>query len=172
MTKPVSSHKERIFEDLIEQWAAESPGEDSAPVAIAMRMRHLYSIDQRSLQEVLQPFDVGFGEIDVLTRLGQQPAPYRLRPSDLAEMCMVTTGAITGRISRLERGGYISRAPSSSDKRTVFVEMTESGRTLLQQTRDKVDRASRFMNGIRALSSREQEQLNRTLMKLIRILGE
>ncbi|WP_322055301.1 MarR family winged helix-turn-helix transcriptional regulator [Paraburkholderia bannensis] len=172
MNKPVTTQRERILRHAIEQLEMEFPGEDITPVAIAIRLRHLSIVDQRALQDALEPFDIGAGEIDVLTHLAQQPPPHRLRPSDLAEFCMVTTGAITGRLGRLEQEGYIVRAPSTSDKRTIYVEMTEKGRVLIQQARDRVIETSRFMNGIRALPAAERERFNATLMKLIRILGE
>ena len=162
---------EKIFEDLIRQWEGDFPGEDSTPTAIALRIRHLHLLDQESLQEALLRFDVGFGEIDVLTHLAQQPAPKRLRPSDLAELCRVTTGAITGRITRLEERGYVVRVPSSSDKRTLYVQMTDEGQRLLRQTRESVVRSSRFLEGVRALPQSDRERLSRLLLKLIRILG-
>ncbi|WP_322046503.1 MarR family transcriptional regulator [Paraburkholderia sp. J67] len=172
MNKPATSQRERILRHAIEQLEVEFPGEDITPVAIAIRLRHLSIVDQRSLQDALQPFNIGVGDVDVLTHLAQQPPPHRLRPSDLAELCMVTTGAITGRLGRLEQEGYIVRAPSTSDKRTIYVEMTEKGRSLMQQARDSVIETSRFMNGIRELPAAERERFNATLTKLIRILGE
>lgn len=156
-----------IFSDLISQWEADFPGEDSTPVAIAMHLRHLHMLDQASLSEILMAFDVGIGEIDVLNYLRHQPAPHRLRPSDLAELCMVTTGAITGRIARLEQKGLVLRVPSSSDKRTVFVQMTDSGEKLLQASRIQVARSSRFLKGVRTLSASDRERLNLLLSKLI-----
>ncbi|MBP1861468.1 MarR family winged helix-turn-helix transcriptional regulator [Rhizobium herbae] len=160
---------EGIFSDLISQWEVDFPGEDSAPIAIAMRLRHLHMLDQESLHETLVSFDIGIGEIDVLNHLRYQPAPHRLRPSDLAELCMVTTGAITGRITRLEQKGFVVRVPSSSDKRTIFVQMTESGESLLLETREQVARSSRFLKGVRTLSASERDRLNRLLTKLISV---
>jgi DNA-binding MarR family transcriptional regulator len=161
---------EGLFPDLVAQWEHDFPGEDSSPIAIAMGIRHLYLLDQASLEEALVAFDIGIGEVDVLTHLGHQSAPYRLRPSDLAELCMVTTGAITGRITRLETKGFVERIPSLTDKRTIFVQMTESGEKLLRETRTQVTRSSRFLNGIRSLSAPERDRLNRLLAKLIQIL--
>ncbi|KAA6487794.1 MarR family transcriptional regulator [Agrobacterium rhizogenes] len=163
------SQTEGLFTDLISQWEADFPGEDSTPVAIAMRLRHLHLLDQEALYESLLTFDIGIGEIDVLTHLRHQPAPHRLRPSDLAELCMVTTGAITGRISRLEQKGFVTRVPSSSDKRTVYVQMTDSGEKLVRETREQVARSSRFLKGVGSLSRSDQERLNRLLAKLIRV---
>jgi len=160
-----------MFEDLIRLWEVDFPGKDSTPIAIALRMQFLHLVDQQSLQDALEPFAIGFGEVDVLTRLAQQPPPHRLRPSDLADLCMVTTGAITGRIGRLEKGGHVVRVPSSSDKRILYVEMTANGAELLRRTRRHVAEKSRFLKGIRALSASERAQLNTTLTKLTRIFS-
>ena len=167
----VNSETEKMLDDLIRQWEADFPNRNSNAVAIALRLRHLYLLDQDALQNVLQPFHIGSGEIDVLARLQQQPPPHRLRPVDLAERCMVTTGAITGRIVRLEADGYVSRVPSASDKRTVYVQMTKKGEKLVQQVRRSIDSSSRFLNGIRTLASTDQDRLNKILIKLIRVLG-
>lgn len=82
---------------------------------------------------------------------------------------MVTTGAITGRITRLEQKGFVVRVPSSSDKRTIFVQMTDSGERLLLETREQVVRSSRFLKGVRTLSASERDRLNHLLSKLISV---
>lgn len=164
------STTEKMLEDLIKQWQTDFPGRNSIAIAVALRLRHLYQLDQEAAQDILRPFDVGLGEVDVLARLRQQPPPYRLRPIDLADMCMVTTGAITGRIARLESCGYVMRVPSASDKRTVYVQMTDAGNTLVQQFHKSIDSSSRFLKGIRSLPATDQERLNKILVKLIHIL--
>ena len=40
----------------------------------------------------------------------------------LAELSGFTTGAITGVVDRLERGGYVRRRPHPSDRRSVIIE--------------------------------------------------
>ena len=42
--------------------------------------------------------------------------------SRLAELSGFTTGAITGVVDRLERAGYVRRAPHPTDRRSVIVE--------------------------------------------------
>jgi DNA-binding MarR family transcriptional regulator len=166
----VFSETEKMLEDLIKQWQTDFPGRNSVAIAIALRLRHLYQLDQEAVQDVLMPFDVGLGEVDVLACLRQQAPPYRLRPIDLADMCMVTTGAITGRISRLERRGYVMRVPSASDKRTVYVQMTDAGDKLVQKIHKSIDGSSRFLRAIRTLPESDQERFNKILIKLIHIL--
>lgn len=167
--RPISQ-TQKVFDDLVRQWETDFPGEDSAPIAIAMRIRHLYQLDQESLQAILVPFGIGVGDIDVLTHLAQRPETRPLRPSDLASLCMVTTGAITGRLTKLEERSYLTRVPHPSDKRTIYVEITESGRELLNRTRAEVARASYLLLGIRALDNAERQNLVKTLTKLISVL--
>ncbi|WP_425644205.1 MarR family winged helix-turn-helix transcriptional regulator [Agrobacterium leguminum] len=167
---PPSPQAQKVFDDLVRQWESDFPGDDSSPIAIAMRIRHLYLLDQELLQMILVPFDVGVGEIDVLTHLAQRPENRPLRPSDLASLCMVTTGAMTGRLARLEQKSYLTRVPHPSDRRTIYVEITEAGRELLNRTRAEVARESHLLQGIRALENSERQNLIKTLSKLISIL--
>ncbi|MER6285215.1 MarR family winged helix-turn-helix transcriptional regulator [Streptomyces sviceus] len=44
-----------------------------------------------------------------------------LTAGDLAEHAHVTTGAVTGILNRLERGGYVTRVPDPNDRRRVRV---------------------------------------------------
>ncbi|GAA3026955.1 MarR family winged helix-turn-helix transcriptional regulator [Streptomyces glomeratus] len=43
---------------------------------------------------------------------------------DLARRAHVTTGAVTGIINRLERGGFVTRRPDPADRRRVIVAAT------------------------------------------------
>ncbi|MGR6429713.1 MarR family winged helix-turn-helix transcriptional regulator [Rhizobium sp. PAMB 3182] len=167
--RPVSQ-TQKIFDGLVRQWENDFPGEDSSPIAIAMRIRHLYQLDQESLQSILAPFGIGVGEIDVLTHLAQCPQGQSLRPSDLASLCMVTTGAITGRLTRLEERSCLKRVPHPSDKRTIYIEITDAGLELLNKTRKAVARSSHLLEGIRGLEESERSNLIETLTKLIRIM--
>ncbi|MGI5167735.1 MarR family transcriptional regulator [Spirillospora sp. CA-253888] len=45
-----------------------------------------------------------------------------LTPGELAARCGLTTGATTRLIDRLEKAGYVRRAPDPSDRRKVTVE--------------------------------------------------
>jgi DNA-binding MarR family transcriptional regulator len=46
--------------------------------------------------------------------------------SRLAELSGFTTGAITGIVDRLERAGYVRRAPHPTDRRSVVIRPTHS----------------------------------------------
>ncbi len=47
--------------------------------------------------------------------------------SDLSRMLLVSNGNATAVVDRLERDGLVARAPSHTDRRTVFVALTQAG---------------------------------------------
>src|SRR5512140_139713 len=65
-------------------------------------------------------------------RLGLNPTDLRcleqvigepgLTPGRLAELAGLTSGAITGVLDRLERGGFVTRHPDPADRRRITVE--------------------------------------------------
>jgi DNA-binding MarR family transcriptional regulator len=47
--------------------------------------------------------------------------------SELSRMLLVSNGNATAVVDRLEREGFVSRRQSETDRRTVFVSLTEAG---------------------------------------------
>jgi DNA-binding MarR family transcriptional regulator len=72
-------------------------------------------------------YGLGEGEFDVLAALRRAGAPYELAPGELADHTMVTTGAVTKRIDRLEAAGLASRHVSDTDARGRVVALTKAG---------------------------------------------
>lgn len=62
--------------------------------------------------------------LDIIDRLG------RVSAGQLAIESGLTTGAVTAVIDRLEKAGYVARARDTLDRRKVWVETTESMRTI------------------------------------------
>ena len=47
--------------------------------------------------------------------------------SELSRMLLVSNGNATAVVDRLEKDGYVRRRPSATDRRTVYVALTEAG---------------------------------------------
>ncbi len=47
--------------------------------------------------------------------------------SELSRMLLVSNGNATAVVDRLEKDGFVARRPSETDRRTVFVALTEAG---------------------------------------------
>lgn len=78
-------------------------------------------------------YGLGEGELDVLCALRRAGEPYERAPGELAAHTMVTTGAMTKRIDRLERAGLVTRRRSDDDQRGRIVALTSPGRELIDR---------------------------------------
>ena len=115
------------------QWLAERPDVDTTPMLVIARLHRLAGHLTDELLAVYHQFGLGEGEFDVLATLRRSGPPYELAPGELARHTMVTTGAITKRIDRLEAAGLVSRRPSTDDGRSRVVGLTRAGRELIDE---------------------------------------
>jgi DNA-binding MarR family transcriptional regulator len=61
----------------------------------------------------------------------------QLRASDLAEVLKITSGAVTGLCDKLIKYGYAKRSRTEEDRRVVYLDITETGREMLQSVKEK-----------------------------------
>ena len=72
-----------------------------------------------------------------------------MSPSELGERLIVTRATVTGLVDSLERRGFASRASTPADRRSLIVEITPAGLTVLQELRIVIHRNERdFMAGL------------------------
>lgn len=78
---------------------------------------------------------------------------------ELAERERVTAPSMTRTVNCLEEDGYLSRTPAESDRRKVIIDLTASGRAVVEET---VRRRDAWLEGaLAALSGPEREVLAR-----------
>lgn len=106
---------------------------------------------------------------DVLATLRRQGQPYELTAGELVRQTMVTTGAITNRIDRLEQRGLVARA-RTDDRRKVIVRLTEQGLDLVDAVVDSHMATERDI--LAALSPRQQNDLAHLLRTTLLALGD
>jgi DNA-binding MarR family transcriptional regulator len=82
---------------------------------------------------VYRRYGLAEGEFDVLATLRRAGEPFERAPGQLAAFTMVTTGAMTKRLDRLERDGLVTRRPDTNDGRGRVVALTKAGRELIDQ---------------------------------------
>jgi DNA-binding MarR family transcriptional regulator len=83
----------------------------------------------------------------------------------LCRELIVSTGAMTNRLDKLEQSGLLTRSRDPEDRRGVLLELTSHGRARLDQYIDTGSKRESEL--LAALSSTEKRQLNRLLRKLI-----
>ncbi|CAE6898558.1 helix_turn_helix multiple antibiotic resistance protein [Vibrio sp. B1FLJ16] len=150
---------------VVEQWFKEKPELDTQPMAIMGRLMRIAKYMETRVAELHKQYDLKMGEFDVLATLRRSGAPYRLTPSALIDSMMLTSGAMTNRLDKLEKKGLISREHSKEDRRSVTVELTSDGLQLIDNLiLEHVEVQHGF---IRGLSDEEKVQVNKALKTLL-----
>lgn len=150
---------------IVEQWSRERPEMDlSAMETIGRILRAARHINSR-LNVAFAKYGLDFGLFDVLASLRRQGAPYQLPPSELKRWCMLTSGAMTKRIDRLERSGLIKRKDDPSDRRGVIIELTADGLAMTSEV--VVAHVANEREILRALTKKQQRDLAELLRPLL-----
>ena len=76
-----------------------------------------------------------------------------LTPSELGERMVVTRATVTGVVDSLERRGFVRRSSNPADRRSLLVEITPAGLTVVQELRTLIHRNER--NWLAVLSEPE-----------------
>lgn len=117
----------------IDQWRRERPELDPRPIAVIGRMRRISDAFTIELTKNYRRFGLGEGEFDILCALRRSGAPFTMSQSDIADHTMVTAGATSKRVDRLERLGLVARHRRENDARGRTVELTPEGRELIDE---------------------------------------
>ncbi|MER6349292.1 MarR family transcriptional regulator [Streptomyces sp. NPDC001532] len=115
------------------EWRRQRPDVDTSPQGVIGRLHRLADRLTGELRLVYDRYGLSEGEFDVLCALRRAGEPYERAPGELAAHTMVTTGAMTKRIDRLERAGLVTRRRSDDDQRGRIVALTEPGREVIDQ---------------------------------------
>ncbi|MEW2178314.1 MarR family transcriptional regulator [Streptomyces sp. NPDC005406] len=115
------------------EWTRERPDLDVSPQAVIGRLHRLAGLLTEELCVVYRRFGLSEGEFDVLAALRRAGEPFERAPGELATHTMVTTGAMTKRIDRLERTGLVTRRRAADDGRARVVALTQAGRDLIDR---------------------------------------
>lgn len=144
-------------DQIIAQWNRERPDVDVSGMAIIGRVTRLEKEIRPRLNAVFAQHDLEPWEFDVLATLLRNGEPHQLTPGQLHESMMITSGAMTNRIDRLEQRGFVERAENPRDGRQVLVTLTTEGKKKVDAA--LTDHAANEQAIISRLSPRERDQL-------------
>ena len=154
---------------MIDQWNAVRPDIDVSPMQVVGRTSRLSRLIDRRLAENFARHGIENWMFDVMATLRRNGEPYELTAGDLVRRTMVTTGAITNRIDRLEERGLVERAPAR-DRRKVIVRLTPEGLALTDEVVHTHMETEREI--LAALTPRQQGDLARMLRIVLVTLGD
>ncbi|RSN05596.1 MarR family transcriptional regulator [Nonomuraea sp. WAC 01424] len=157
-------------DNILRQWHAQRPDLDVSPMAVIGRLSRLSRLIDAELTRTFARHGLDRASFDVLATLRRSDPPHRLTPAALMRASMVTSGAVTQRLDRLESRGLVRRTPSDSDGRAVHVTLTDEGLALIGRVLpDHLATEQRLLS---ALSGQRREKLAATLRELLESLGD
>jgi len=165
----VSSADEDVVDRITRQWRSVRPDVDSSPIGVIGRVSRLSRLVDRRLADNFARYDLENWMYDVLATLRRSGEPYELTAGALVNQTMVTTGAITNRIDRLEERGLVERA-RADDRRKVIVRLTRRGLDLVDEVVASHLATERAI--LAALSERQLQELARLLRTTLLALGD
>jgi DNA-binding MarR family transcriptional regulator len=125
--------KEDHVDFIVKQWADTFPDLDISAMAVIGRISRISRHIDQGLQNKYSEFNLLAGEFDVLASLRRSGPPYQLTPTELFNVLMLSSGAMTNRLDRLEDAGLIKRRPNPDDRRGLLVSLTEKGIELMDK---------------------------------------
>ena len=150
---------------IVHQWNRERPELDVSPTHVLQRITRLYLLQSASFAEVFGRYGLTFGEYEVLAALVRSGPPHRMRPSELVDAVVLSSGAMTNRIDRVEAAGMVERLPDPDDRRGTLVAITEKGRQVVDDA--MLAHLANEERLLGALSAGERQQLTGLLRKLL-----
>jgi DNA-binding MarR family transcriptional regulator len=155
---------------ILAQWKRERPDLDTRAMGLVGRIQRTAAALRPRLDETHEASGLLGESFDVLASLRRSGAPFQLTPTELYREMMLTSGAMTNRIDRLEEAGLVTRRPDPDDRRGTLVRLTPKGKSLIDAATTKhVANEERLLAG---LAAKEQQQLNDLLRKLLVALGD
>lgn len=151
---------------IVQAWHSRDPELDSSTLQVIGRLLLCASYHERAVIAALQPFELSIADFDVLNTLRRDgDADRGCKPTDLAQASLITTGAMTARLDRLERAALIRRAPDPADRRGVLVHLTPRGGEVARQALHELIAVNNAF--LEPLSGQQLESLAATLKLLL-----
>jgi len=153
-----------IIDELQSDWNKQRPDLDPEPMGVVLRIQALAKILGDQTAERLQSFDLQWWQYDVLSALRRQGPPFIMAATELAESTMLTSGAMTNRIDRLEEDQLVRRVKDENDLRRVLIQLTNKGLKLIEGATE-----ARFESATEALEnlSKQQRECLSDLLRLV-----
>jgi DNA-binding MarR family transcriptional regulator len=156
---------EDAIDRIVAQWNRERPELDVSPTHVLQRITRLYLLQSAAFAEVFAPFGITFGEYEVLAALVRSGKPHRLTPSQLTGAMVLSSGAMTNRIDKLERAALVERLPDPKDRRGTLVALTGRGRQVVDEALgEHLANEERLIGGLTPTDRRQLEKLLRKLL--------
>lgn len=162
--------KNDLVDRLIADWREQMPELDASAMGVVGRILRLGRQLESRIGVVLRDYELHYTDLDVLATLRRIGPPFTMTPTELRRSVLITSGAMTAALDRLEAKALILRQVGDSDRRVKSARLTPAGKALTETAI-----AARFdeaKDSIAALSPEERQELADLLRKLALALDE
>lgn len=150
------THPPDLVDAVVARFAAQRP--DIAPrlVETVSRLVVAGRLMQARGARIVQAMGGHYTDFDVLGMLRTVDPPHELTPADLMALVMISSGAMTACLNRLESAGLVTRHVDDADRRVRRVRLTAQGLAM-------ADRAltERYADAAQILSAFDETALDR-----------
>lgn len=146
-------------------WRRERPGTPTESIEVVTPIWRLAKLFADDRSRVLRHAGIDAATLDLLSVIRRSGPPYTLSTREIARRTLVTAGAISQRVARAERHGFVRRTSGTAGRRTVLVELTAEGHALIERSVEAV--LGREATLTSSLSERERTVLIGLLDKLM-----
>jgi DNA-binding MarR family transcriptional regulator len=127
------SREDGMLASFLRDWRAMRPDLEPAGFSIVMHIRRLNLLIGRILDEIASEFDLSDSDVRLMMAIKRDRAGKAVRPSELSERLGLTRATITYRVDRLLDVGLAERVADPSDRRALFVQLTQKGELVLNR---------------------------------------
>lgn len=158
-----------IYDDIESAWLAQRPDLDMAMACTLLRLERVNQLHEMRVQAISKGVGLLTGDLHVLLALRRSGKPYELRPTDLFRSLLVTSGAMTKRVARLQEGGFILRVSANDDGRSELVRLTAKGLATADREITEIAKGVAFVTKESGLTKAEIATFDRCLRKLLAV---
>lgn len=161
--------RETIYDDIESAWLIERPDLDLKVACTLLRMERANLMHEARMQAISKTIGLVTGDLHVLLALRRCGKPYELRPTDLFRALLVTSGAMTKRVARLQEAKLILRVSANSDGRSELVRLTAKGVAIADRAISEIARTVRCVTAECQLTEHEIDVMDRAFRKLLSV---
>lgn len=162
---PINEQSGDTVDRFMAEWSRQRPDLDFDYLATIGRILRVSAHLRERMDAWLAPFGVTWEMFDLIASLRRSGDESGLRPTDLYEACMLSSGATTNRIDRAEKLDYAARRPDPDDGRAVRIALTKRGRALAEKAMTEHSTRATEIAGL--LTADERKTIARVLRKLL-----
>ncbi|MCP3732117.1 MarR family transcriptional regulator [Sphingomonas sp. MG17] len=144
------------MKNLIDSWLEQRPDLDLDAFLLSIVVMRIGRILEDFHERLCtERFGVSGSDMRVLFALRRSGKPYALRPTDLFKALLVTSGAITKQVDRLEEKGLVERWGLAGSGRTM-VRLTRKGLRVANSATEALATESRLAPAMGEMSAEER----------------